>query len=225
MSSIHDYDLFLFDFDGLLVNSEDLHFNAYKRMFKKRGCTLSWSFEEYLYVAHYSADGLRLKAYELFPKLKEEAPLWDTLYKEKTRELMQLIEEGKIELMPGAERLLLLLEKWQKKRVVVTHSKRELIEKIQSKLPVLKTIPHWITREDYREAKPQPDGYIEALNRFKVEGDRVIGFEDSPRGLTALMATPVDPVIVTRFPYPELAAFIEKGAKHLHSLLDFSNEL
>lgn len=121
MASIHDYDLFLFDFDGLLVNSEELHFTAYRRMFQKRGFELPWSFQEYIEVAHYSAEGLRVKAYELFPKLEEN---WDTLYKEKSRELLALIEEGRVELMPGVEALLLELQKWEKTRRGDAHKER-----------------------------------------------------------------------------------------------------
>ncbi|MCH9703616.1 MAG: HAD hydrolase-like protein, partial [Chlamydiae bacterium] len=63
----HDYDLICFDFDGVLVDSEQLHFDAYKQMCAKRGISLKWDEVQYAKFALYSADGLKkalLKEYE-----------------------------------------------------------------------------------------------------------------------------------------------------------------
>ena len=42
-----DYDLFLFDFDGTLADTEALHHRAYVRMCGNRGFVLDWDFEKY----------------------------------------------------------------------------------------------------------------------------------------------------------------------------------
>ena len=44
MNWISNYDLFLFDLDGLLVDTEKLHFEAYKRLCSRFGYELAWDF-------------------------------------------------------------------------------------------------------------------------------------------------------------------------------------
>ncbi len=81
--------------------------------------------------------------------------------------------------MPGVEELLKELIELKSKRAVVTNSTKEQIETIKELLPLLKSIPLWITREDYENPKPAPDGYLKAMEVLADSGDRVIGFEDS----------------------------------------------
>ena len=83
MRWIHQFQLFLFDFDGLLVNTEELHFLAYKKMCSNRGFNFDWSFERYCESANYIADLLKHELYEKFPLLYEMEPSWDVLYAEK----------------------------------------------------------------------------------------------------------------------------------------------
>jgi HAD superfamily hydrolase (TIGR01509 family) len=196
MNWIHNYQLFLFDFDGLLVNTEALHFQAYQRMCSQRGIDLNWSFNRYSSAAHHHATGLRDSIYAEFPSLFAQEPDWGILYKEKKQALLDLLSEGHAELMPGAADLLAALEKCGIKRCVVTHSALNLIQIIRSQNPILDTIPNWITREDYTHPKPDPECYQVAVERLANDGDRIIGFEDSPRGLNALLQTPAKPVLI-----------------------------
>ena len=92
MQWIKNYDLFLFDLDGLLVDTEKLHFEAYKRLCSRYGYELAWGFMSYLQVAHTSADGLR-KA--LLPHL-EGGHTWDHYYLEKKRLYHEILESGKL---------------------------------------------------------------------------------------------------------------------------------
>lgn len=220
MEWLDDFELFLFDFDGLLVNTEFLHFTAYKRMCANRGFDLDWDFSRYIKTAHYSAEGLEKQIFDQFPKLKEKESNWKILYEEKKSNLMDIYREGPIPLMAGVEVLLSELQKRDKKRCVVTHSDSDLIEAIRDRNPVLQSIPHWITRRDYSHPKPHPECYIKAIQMFAKEGDRVIGFEDTPRGLSALMETKAKPVIITEMPYPELDDFVRRGASHYRSFED-----
>lgn len=218
MRWIHDYQLFLFDFDGLLVNTEEIHFMAYKRMCSGRGIDLNWSFDRYCQAAHYRAEAMQEQLYEEFPALKAMEPSWNVLYAEKKAFMVQLLNEGAVHLMPGAERLLQALQDAGVKRCVVTHSADELVSVIRRKNPILDTIPLWITREHYSHAKPNPECYLKAIEKFASEGEKVIGFEDTPRGVTALLGTRAQPVLVCKAAYPEIPAFSSKGVLHYPSL-------
>ena len=48
MQWIHDFQLFLFDFDGLLVDTEHLHYQAYVNMLSKHGYKLELNFGNFL---------------------------------------------------------------------------------------------------------------------------------------------------------------------------------
>lgn len=217
MQWINQFQLFLFDFDGLLVNTEELHYQAYLRMCRDRGFDLRWSFNRYCDPAHNGSTALRDQIYAEFPALQALEPNWNVLYAEKKRAYIELIQQGNVELMPGVADLLHALQQAQIKRCVVTHSLRELVEIIKGQLPVLQTIPHWITREDYQEAKPSPDGYLTAISRLASPGDRIVGFEDTPRGLQALQGSTAKAVLICPSDYPELGKALKGDVVHFQS--------
>ena len=215
MKWIRDFQLFLFDFDGLLVNTEHLHYQAYVNMLAARGFTCDWSFLRFCELAHFDSHTLRTQIYAEFPGIE---PNWTILYEEKKRCYFELISSGKVELMPGVEKLLRALEKENIRRLVATNSLREQIEHLRSQHPVLQTIPHWITREDYSNPKPSPECYLRAIQLYGKAGDKIIGFEDSIRGLQALRQTAALPVLICPSHHPLLEIAMEKGVVHYESL-------
>lgn len=223
MQWIHDYQLFLFDFDGLLVNSEEIHFEAYQRMCATFGFQLAWNFDRYCLAAHYDAVKLRDEIYASLPQLKQLKPSWDELYTVKKNAVIDLVREGAVHMMPGAERLLTELNKAGIKSCVVTHSPDVIVSLIRSQNPILNTIPYWITREDYTHPKPDPECYITAISRYAEPQDQVIGFEDTPRGMKALMGSRAKPVLICHARYPEIVDFTSKGVLHFPSLESIEN--
>jgi len=200
MQWTQNFDLFLFDFDGLLVNTEPLHHEAYVRMLAAEGLRLNWSLEDFCSVAHRNATALKEALYAQFPNLD---PDWKRLYAAKKQAYEEVIATAEIELMPGVEKLLQHLAQRDARRCVVTNSFYPQIAAIRNNSPALQTIPHWITRENYVNPKPDPECYLQAIARFGRPNDRIIGFEDSARGLQALKGTPALPVLIaptSRYP-------------------------
>lgn len=214
MQWIKDYQLFLFDFDGLLVNTEEIHYRAYQRMCAQRGVTMDMSFENYCKIAHYSADGLSEQLYQLYPALRDQEPTWGVLYGEKKQAIVDLLNEGAVQLMPGVERLLSTLQDASIPRCVVTHSPQELINTVRRQHKIFDTIPVWITREQYTKPKPDPECYQKAIQVLACPEDRVVGFEDTPRGLRALLGTRAKPVLICEINYPEIPDFIASKIAH-----------
>ncbi len=213
MRWIERFDLFLLDLDGLLVDTEQLHHEAYQILCKRYGYELRWDQFQYLAVAHSSSDGLQ-KA--LHPHLEEDKD-WKVLYEEKKEIYMELLQGGKIALMPGVEEFLQKLAEGRAKRCVATHSSKEQVDMIKHALPVLKTIPVWITREDYDDPKPAPDAYLKAMELLADPGDRVIGFEDSLRGILALKQTMALPILICDPAHPQLQEEEISGVSHFPS--------
>lgn len=214
MQWIRKFDLFLFDFDGLLVNTEPLHYQAYVNALAKRGYLLPLSFSQFFELAHLSSDAWKEALYASIPGLDLD---WASLYKEKKEAYAALAISGKVELMPGVMSLLESLQKADVRRVVVTHSSLAHTQLLRSQLPILQTLPHWITREDYDQPKPNPECYQKAIALYGKKGDRIIGFEDSVRGLRALQGTPALAVLICPKHHPLLEMALDGKALHFES--------
>ncbi len=208
MNWIQGYNLFLFDFDGLLVNTEPVHWKAYSLLLDRYGIGSFWDFEEYCAVAHNASVPLIDIIWSTFAEEEATNPTKEKLYNEKTEICLEIIREEEVDYLPGVEELLLQLDRKGVRRAVVTHSSKELITAVRQRNSLLDTIPHWITREDYGPAKPDPCCYLYAIEKLGQKGDRIIGFEDSPRGLTALAKTPAIPVLVQSKREPSTRKFL-----------------
>lgn len=215
---LSNHSVFLFDFDGLLVNTEEVHFESYRQMAAGRGYELPWDFTRFTHVAHYSGPALSNQVYADLPDLYQEEPDWEVLYAEKKRIYLDLIARRSVALMPGVDRLLNWLVKEKKKWCVVTNSPREQIDLIRAKIPLLQHVPLWLTREDYERPKPDPECYLKALSLLAAEGEQAVGFEDTPRGLRALLGTGATPILVNPIAHPALAEFPKERFVHIPTL-------
>ena len=225
MNWIQDYQLFLFDFDGLLVDTECLHFAAYRELCRRYGCEMDWDFQRFCHEAHGKAMGIWDPLAREFPRIFEIEPNREILYEEKKKIYIQLLKNSPLKLMEGAACILKTLADKRAKRAVVTNSPREHIEIIKSSIPLLNTIPLWITREDYFHPKPSPEGYLKAIQQLGLPGDKIIGFEDTLKGLKALLSAGVESVLICPAQNPHVKEGLSLGAKHfesLQSIFDFN---
>jgi HAD superfamily hydrolase (TIGR01509 family) len=211
------FSLFLFDFDGLLVDTEQTHYQAYMDTLKKRGNPVDWDFNQFCSLAHLSGPAIRRGIVSQWPAID---PVWDQFYAEKKKRYYELLKKGCIRLMPGAKEVLTFLASENKTRVVVTNSPSEQTDLIRSQLPVLNTIPHWITRENYEHPKPSPECYLKAIDCYGKPNDQIVGFEDSVRGLAALKQTPALPVLICPLSHPLITPEVLVGALRFDSLND-----
>jgi len=203
-----DFDLFLFDLDGLLIDSEAMHWRAYKAMCAQFGCTMTWDLSSYLVTAGSSADALQQRLREEFPQIFEGRE-WSEIYALKQQTLFNHIRINPPKPMPGAKVFVQQLKRLNKPMVVVTHSPREVVDGIQGLFP---EIDRWITREDYVRPKPAPDGYLCACRLYAVDPSCAIGFEDTVKGIRALEAAGCHGILVN--------VQAQKGENVFHSFTD-----
>ncbi|MBS0605255.1 MAG: HAD family phosphatase [Verrucomicrobia bacterium] len=218
MDWIQEYQLFLFDFDGLLVDTEQLHYRAYLEMARHRGCPLNWDFERFCLEAHGKAMGFFDGMQREYPDVFKEGPTKEELYEEKKRLYVEMLQSTRLELMEGALPLINALDERKVKSAVVTNSPKAQIDVIKRALPDLQKIPLWITREDYSAPKPSPEGYLKAIAALAKPGDRIVGFEDTLKGLKALLAAGVDAFLICPSDHKHIGEGISLGAKHCEKL-------
>ncbi len=190
---ITNYDLYLFDLDGTLINTEELHCNAYNLALKYFNIDYQFDFNNYCKYAHYSD-----KSMKDFIESNYNISYEKFYQKKKFFYLESLI---KINLMPGVSNLLNKLFESKIKTVIVTHSDRETINYILTKIPLLNNVDLIITKDDYVNKKPSPEAYILARNKFK-NCKNPIGFEDSYKGYLSLEKSNITPVFVASPTYP-----------------------
>ena len=218
MKNIFDqFDLFCFDFDGLLVDSEQLHKTAYEQALSDYDLSANIDFFKYASFAHH-AQGNQLKSLytTIFPTLSEK--VWAHIKKKKQKHYSSIIQNHPLTLMPGANKLIETLLKKNKAICVVTNSSRKDISPFKNSLPILNEIPLWITANDVQKSKPHPDGYITALVHYaEIPAARTIGFEDALKGVTAMRNASITPLLVCDHRHPQLS-LIDKDLEHIESL-------
>ncbi len=160
-----------------------------------------------------------------YPELQKQDPTWETLYREKQANMERMLREDTVALMPGVKAILSNLQDAHINHVVVTHSPLALISVVKAQHEVLQRIPHWITRQDYTHPKPHSECYQVAVQRHSKPGDRIIGFEDSPRGITSLLGVNAKAVLIAQAPYPEIPDFIKRGVQVYSSFNQISETL
>lgn len=190
-------DVYLLDLDGLLVDSEHLHFIAYREMCRQNGLELPWTFSQYAQRAHLGRDTIRDGLYASLPQLQVKEPNFAKLYQQKQQRVLEVMRRSEIRCTVGAEPFLHWLHTRGIAHCVVTNSTTAQVEIVRAKCPALQSISTWWTRETYTAAKPAPDAYLTALRGHGVDASKAIGFEDTPKGLRALLAAKVQGVLIS----------------------------
>lgn len=170
---------FLFDLDGLLVDSEPLQLASYLELAKKYHVQDTDNFCEN-YIGKSAFDNLRV----LFPSASDSEIL--LLQKEKASILMQLIEQQGLQLMPGVKKLLLYSQLLSQKHggtvQIVSSSSPKYINHFLT-ITGAKDFFDFITSgEEVENGKPAPDIYLRAAQKVSTSPKYCIAFEDTVVG-------------------------------------------
>lgn len=189
ISFFDDIELFLFDMDGTLVNTEPLHAKAMDIVLKKAGISLSISEEEAMERFKGMTDTLVLKA--LCPEIdesKREKMIEDknqilkVIFKNLTEQELHALTS------PGIREFLQSIKQQGKKLAVVSASENEVVYETLHAFRLYHEFDFWFGRGSTERTKPHPDPYIEAIKKANIAKERTVIFEDSPTGLTAARA-------------------------------------
>ena len=167
----------LFDFDGVLVNSEPLHFQAFREVLAKEGINLTEE-EYYRDLIGFDDKGAIRKIYEIHQK--ELAPkTFLSLMAGKSAVMTDLIHRKKLGALPGAEEFVRQL--WRRcPLAIVSGGLREEIEMMLEGIALRDCFTFIVAAEDVTVGKPDPEGYLMAMQRIS---DRLIAEDKSKRPL------------------------------------------
>jgi len=188
------YDALLFDLDGVLLDSEPLHFEAWRRVLAPWGIDLDWDAYRTHCIGVADQDMLQFLA-QRAPQPVSASKLWEQ-YPEKNRLFIRLIQE-RPPVPPELDRALERLHERGLPMAVVSSSGRA---DVLAALEAAKLKPFFrliLCREDVRSPKPDPEPYLKAA--ALIGASRPLVFEDSQAGLESARRAGFD-VIQVREP-------------------------
>jgi beta-phosphoglucomutase-like phosphatase (HAD superfamily) len=202
----------IFDFDGVLADTERLHLAAFQDVFRLRG----WTLDEETYFDRYLGcddEGL-VAAYARDHALTLADHDRTTLVEAKTRVFSQHLSSGAV-LFPGARACVTSLA--QTFRLgIASGALRSEIESILRAGDLLRYFPVIVGADDVEACKPSPVPYLTAAARLGIDPRSCVAIEDSAPGLAAAHAAGMRTIaLTTTSPRPLLAA-----ADHIIDSLD-----
>jgi HAD superfamily hydrolase (TIGR01509 family) len=168
--------LVIFDYDGLMVNSEYVVYDALKTFYKKHGHDLPWSY----YCKHIGMpvqDAL-VHFYKDFPI----ALSFDKFFEERNKIVAKYIKK-KLALMPHLKELLDIFAKRNISMAIATSGKKNYISYGLNKFGINKYFETIVTVDEVKRGKPHPDLILETLRRTGFAPSKAIIIEDSPHGI------------------------------------------
>jgi HAD superfamily hydrolase (TIGR01509 family) len=173
---------FLFDFDGLILDTETASRAGWEWLYRELGHELppeKWA----LMVGTVDGWDIWGNLQELHGEPLDRETLNERRY---THELSILEAE---ELRPGIAEYLEAAERLGLKRAIVSSASRQWIDMHLERLERAIGWDAIVTADhDAERAKPRPTLYLEALDELGVAPDEAVAFEDSPNGATAAKA-------------------------------------
>ena len=177
----------IFDFDGVLVDSERAHFEGFRVVLAERA-GLEITFHEYTehYLACDDHSGMR-RALELHGQAASPT-LVDELAIRKKAVFAELLP--RISLLPGARDLILALHEEGVPLAIASGSRRHEIEIQLESHDLLKVFRGIVSADDVDNFKPHPEPYLRgrAVIGAGESAAGVVAFEDSTTGMAAACA-------------------------------------
>lgn len=172
----------LFDFDGLILDTEIPGFQAWREIFQHYN--LPFTYQDWA-----KAIGTGPSAYD--PALDLCAQVNEALDPEELR-VNQLARVHEILLgvppQPGILEFIQQAKEAGLHLAVASSSPRSWVVGHLQHLELAPFFDHILTAEDVARVKPQPDLFLLALQKLGLQPHEAIVFEDSPNGITAARA-------------------------------------
>jgi beta-phosphoglucomutase len=187
-----DYEAVLFDFDGVIIDSEPVHLACWMEALAPFGIHIDWN----TYCEHYIGVDDRVMLASLC-RLTDPPVAFDDAWARYP--LKKRLFEGRMEaeggVTPEIARLLGRVRE-RLKTAVVTSSSRPEVEPVLARAGLLGLLDTVVYGSDVTRLKPAPDPYLLAAERLGVS--RALVVEDSAAGVESGRAAGFDVLHVPR---------------------------
>ena len=167
--------LIIVDLDGTLFDTKDVNYHAYKDAIAPYGYEMDYKYYcEFCNGRHYM---------DFLPQITtNDRDILETMHKVKKNAYKKHL--NKAVLNTGLVDIIRLMRKEYKTAVVTTASKENCYD-ILNQFGLVDLFDLILTHDDITNSKPNPEGFLKAMDYFNVKPSETIIFEDSEVGLEA----------------------------------------
>lgn len=186
----HRVEALVFDFDGLILDTEYPIYEAWQECYRAHGQHLPLE----LYCDCVGSDFGRFDPVAHLETAHGARVDWDFWDVERERRTLEIVHQ--LPPLPGVRERLLEAEACGLPCVVASSSTRSWVEPHLERLGLRGFFRFTKCRDDVAQAKPAPDLFSAAVRGLGLSPDRALVFEDSLNGLRAAQAAGVPCVVV-----------------------------
>lgn len=181
--------LAIFDMDGTLFNTNDINYYAYKEALDKYNIPL-----DYEYYCNY-CNGRHYKVF-IPPLVNNDSEKVEDIHNVKKLAYSKYLDKVKIN-----EHLFNIIDKIKEnyKIALVTTASKKNVYEILEYTGKTKLFDLILTSDDIDKPKPDPEGFILAMNKYSVEPKDCMIFEDSLVGIEAANKTKASVFKIEKF--------------------------
>ena len=212
-----EIELFLFDMDGLLFDTETIYVEYGREVAKKTGYTITKD------IVEKTTGVTNDKARILFKEsLGQDFPYDEMMGKVKNH-ILELAKKSEVPLKPGALELLKFLRENNKEMILATSSDLFMAEALINGKDLKKYFSYFVTAEDVVHGKPDPEVFLIGAKKAGVSPEKTVVFEDSFNGIRAAHAARTFPIMVPDKlkPTEEIEKLVYKKFNSLVEVLDY----
>jgi beta-phosphoglucomutase len=214
----------IFDFDGVIVNTEPLHYRAFLGVMQPRGVTFSYEKYKEDYIGFDDRDAFRAICSEFGQPLHNGK--LQSLIDAKAAEFERLAKAG-VQPFPGVVELIDAAARAAMPIAIASGALRHDIDVVLGGVQsgrLLKQFRTIVTADDVDRSKPDPAPYILAAQRLGVNPAKTVAIEDTAAGLVSARAAGLRTLgVETSYPADKLGVadkFIRNLAGVTPALLD-----
>jgi len=190
----------IFDFDGVIVDTEPLHYAAFQRTLEPIGLHFTW--QEYIdtYIGFDDRDAFK-HAFSSKTKTISQDEL-HVLIGQKAMFFQDVIRSG-VSAYPGVLDLIAYMSSNKVPLAICSGALRSDIDPILEMLGISKYFDVIVTADDVAVSKPDPECYQLAFQRLKsahnnpFSKDAALAIEDTPAGISSAKAAGLSVCAVT----------------------------
>lgn len=173
----------IFDFDGIVLDSETPEYESHRRIYEQCGVTLT--VDEWCGVIGTWSEGHDEQWFRRLSVQARVVPPRDEYFAERKR-----IFEDVVPTVPmrGVLDLLMLLNEAGVPTAIASSAPARWVVGAVERLGIRPMFGAVVTGDEVAHRKPSPDVYLEAARRLGVDPARSVAIEDSGPGLTAARA-------------------------------------